>query len=358
MSTDEKYESEDFDATGFDAIADKMKELYPEQEEMHYGTLLPYMLGGKDPLDGIGVYKSEKGMPHWHYVTYGFTELYEKETDDKEISGYGFELTFRLKRGKEQEPPVWPMNLLQNLARYVFSSGNVFGSGHHMSCNGPIALEEDTKLTALGFRTDPELGEMDTPNGHMEFLQAVGITEDEMYAMMCWSGDKFTGLLQKYVPLCVTDLSRDSVMENQEFKAEWEAGVEKDGSSTGFLYLDEVGIEQVEKVYEGGRGILRLGAGHTHTISKMLRARVGKGRNFYLQGKELAIGFNPGEKAGFGMEESDFAAIILNDAALDELCEVLQPHAGKYPLKNLPLILELVPTRIKDNEGNVVKVIE
>lgn len=353
MSIEETYET-----IGFDAIAEKLQELYPNQEERHYGTVIPYALGGKDPLDGISVYKSENGTTHWHYVTFGFTELYEKESEDEEVSGYGFELSFRLKCGEETEPPVWPINLLQNLARYVFSSGNVFGNGHHMSCNGPIALESDTRLTALGFRIDPELGEMDTPNGHMKFLQAVGITEDEMYSMMCWAGDKFTGLMDRYIPLCVTDLLRESIMNNKVFKAEWEAGVMRDGSSTEFLYMDEVSLEQVEVRFNGSRGTMRLGAGHTEIISTMLRARVGKGRNFYLQGNGFAIGFYYDERAGFGMEESDFAVVMLNDAALDELCNALQPHAGKMQLKNLPLVLELVPTYIRDAEGNVIEVIE
>lgn len=52
-------------------------------------------------------------------------------------TGYGFELTFRLKRSAEDNdtPPVWPMNMPQNLARYVFSTGNVFASGHHLNGN-------------------------------------------------------------------------------------------------------------------------------------------------------------------------------------------------------------------------------
>ena len=60
-------------------------------------------------------------------VTYGFSELYDKESDNLEESGYGFELTFRLaKREDEEEPPAWALNLLQNMGRYVFNSGNVF----------------------------------------------------------------------------------------------------------------------------------------------------------------------------------------------------------------------------------------
>jgi suppressor of fused-like protein len=40
------------------------------------------------------------------------------------ISGFGFELTFRLKREPEETaPPTWPATLMQSLAKYVFQSG-------------------------------------------------------------------------------------------------------------------------------------------------------------------------------------------------------------------------------------------
>lgn len=189
---------------GFTCIANHIKSFYPGQEGLYYGTLIPGYLGGNDPLDGVEIWKSDKGCPHWLYVTYGFTDLYPDEDDDDNdpdvddsadgdggdlVSGYGFELTFRLARGSEDEPPVWPVNLLQNLARYVFSSGNTFDSGHYLNANGPIALETDTRLTCLGFLTDPELGRIDTLNGSMVFLEAIGITEDELNGMMCWSGE-------------------------------------------------------------------------------------------------------------------------------------------------------------------------
>lgn len=41
-------------------------------------------------------------------------------------SGFGFELTFRLKReAGETAPPTWPAELMQGLARYVFQSGKI-----------------------------------------------------------------------------------------------------------------------------------------------------------------------------------------------------------------------------------------
>lgn len=337
---------------GVDAISHATQGLYPGQEGFFYGTIIPYALGGNDPLDSVGVWKSERGIPHWHYVTYGFTELYEKENDNQSESGYGFELTFRLNRNGEEQPPAWPVSLLQNLARYVFSSGNVFGPGHHINANGPIALETDTQLTALGFRMDSELGELNTPNGHFTFLQVVGLTEDEMDAMMCWNGEKFLTELEKQVPLCITDLSRASVMGNPDFRTAWQEGMERDGSSTSFLYMDEL-----EARLENRRAALRFGVGHDQTLVRMLRARVGKGRNLFLQSRNQAVLFRPGEQADVHAED-DVIVLILPENTLAELCGVLGPHAGTYALSTIPMTVELIPTTITDRDGKVIRVIE
>ena len=337
---------------GFDAISEKMKQLYPGQDGTYYGTIIPYSLGGGDPLDGVEVWESERGVPHWHYITYGFSELYEKENDTSDVSGYGFELTFRLKRSGEEQPPSWPVSLLQNLGRYIFSSGNVFSSGHYIDCNGPIALETDTLLTALAFRVDPELGEMDTPNGRMAFLQAIGITGNEMEAMMCWNGEKFLAALEEQIPLCITDLARGSQMEVSAFRDICQNGMEQDGSSTGFLYLDEVGVS-----LKDNHARIRLGAGHDRILKNMLRARVGKGKALCLQGKNTLIQFQSGKQALVTLED-ECLALTLPEQALTELCAALQPHAGVYPLASFPLTVELVPTRITDQKGNVLKVIE
>ncbi|GJM68677.1 hypothetical protein HMSSN036_08930 [Paenibacillus macerans] len=172
------------------------------------------MLGGPDPLDGISAYKAEKPVSHWHFVTFGFSELYGKESEDAEYSGYGFELTFRLTRGEdEEEPPAWALNLLQNMGRYVFRSGNVFRAGDYLDANGPICVGDDTKLTALAFTWDPELPEIDTPNGKVEFLQMIGITGDELEAMQAWNTRGMLKACEGHLPGLVTDLSRDSVLE-------------------------------------------------------------------------------------------------------------------------------------------------
>ncbi len=84
-------------APGWDAITAAFERLYPGQTEpVHYAPIISMRLGGSDPLDGISVYD---GGEYWHFVTYGFSELYEKESENKEYSGFGMEFTMKLKKG-------------------------------------------------------------------------------------------------------------------------------------------------------------------------------------------------------------------------------------------------------------------
>ena len=52
----------DLTQAGFDAIAEAMHRLYPDQEGLFYRTIIPYALGGDDPLDGVEIWKSGHGV--------------------------------------------------------------------------------------------------------------------------------------------------------------------------------------------------------------------------------------------------------------------------------------------------------
>ena len=88
---------------GSEAIQAKLAAVCGPQEPKHWGTVMQYSEGGPDPLDGISAYRGEN-PPHWHYVTFGFSELHEKRSKDREVSGWGFELSFRLKRRHFRKP--------------------------------------------------------------------------------------------------------------------------------------------------------------------------------------------------------------------------------------------------------------
>ena len=43
-------------APGWDAIDTRLREVYGDQEPKHWGSVPKFMIGGKDPIDGISVY--------------------------------------------------------------------------------------------------------------------------------------------------------------------------------------------------------------------------------------------------------------------------------------------------------------
>ena len=207
-----KKEFSEDDAVGWLEIDKQFDELYPNQEPKHFAPAISYMLCGEDPLDGISIYESKNQTDHFHFVTYGFSELYYNEEKlDSEFSKWGFELTFRLKPfSGDGETPGWPIALLQNIAKYVFSSGNWFEEFHYMPANGPIRLDTDTDITALLFVNDPEIEKIQTPHGEVSFLQIVGITSAE-YEHIKENPDTVEELvnkLKKDNPLLITDLNR------------------------------------------------------------------------------------------------------------------------------------------------------
>lgn len=208
-----KQFSED-DAVGWLEIDKEFERLYPNQEPKHFAPAISYMLGGEHPLDGVSIYESKKQTDHFHFVTYGFSELYYDENKiEDEFSKWGFELTFKLKPFAEDNGnPSWVIALLQNIAKYVFDSGNWFEEFHYMPANGPIRLDTETDITALVIVADPEIEKKQTPHGELSFLQIVGITSAEYEAIKENPGtvEELVHKLKENNPLLITDLTRKS----------------------------------------------------------------------------------------------------------------------------------------------------
>jgi hypothetical protein len=167
---------------GWDAITARFEQLYPGQTNpQHFAPLLFYQLGGDGPLDGVSIYD---GGDFWHFVTFGFSELYEKEEEsDPEWSGYGFELTAKLKKlpwiDKDELKNF--AGILQSLARYVFSSGNCFAPYEYIWTKQENGFDMGGKSKLTGFATLPdEAGTIETPNGKLEFICVTGLSDKEL----------------------------------------------------------------------------------------------------------------------------------------------------------------------------------
>jgi hypothetical protein len=204
----------DQEAVGWMAIDRQIEEIYGNTEPRHYGSVIKYMIGGPDPLDGVSVYDSRKQIFHRHMVSYGMSELYySPEQAGKRFSKWGFEFTFRLAPFEgDSGDPVWAIQVMNNLARYVCESGKWFEENHFVPANGPIRLDTDTEIVGLVFTRDPELGVISTPHGEVTFLQMVGITQKELERLksnpLTTEVEKLIDELKLDNPLLVTDLHR------------------------------------------------------------------------------------------------------------------------------------------------------
>lgn len=171
------------EAPGWDAIDAALSALYPSVMPVHVAPGLGVAFGSG--VQGISAYAASK---HWHYVTYGLSELWVKETEDPETSGFGYEFTMRVPRSeRDAQPPEWPFTLLEKLAQTV-RQGSDYWTGHRVEVGGPIDGKR-SRLIAIALVLDPELGSINTPNGNVTFLQLVGVTADELAEMRASSTD-------------------------------------------------------------------------------------------------------------------------------------------------------------------------
>lgn len=204
---------EDIQASGWDAIENEAKRIYPNQDNpKHYAALIKFKFGGPDPLDGISVYDAGD---YWHFVTYGLSELYEKESDDKEWSGYGMEFTFKLKKGcyiEEEQEIQCVCGLLQQIAKITFTSGEIFNAYEYLYTGQTEGIDARQISNITGFITIPDtkFSTLDTENGRVEFVEFIGVTNNELLALKNKELD--VKVLYNKLDSDVTDYNRKSVI--------------------------------------------------------------------------------------------------------------------------------------------------
>ena len=88
----------------------------------------------------------------------------------------------------------------------------MWGAYCFIPTNSPLRLNTDTKLVGVAFAPDPVLGGTDTPNGRVEFLQMVGITQHELDWLRkdptTQCVERLINMMREDNPLLVTDLKR------------------------------------------------------------------------------------------------------------------------------------------------------
>ncbi|KAI5707031.1 hypothetical protein M8J76_004862 [Diaphorina citri] len=250
---------------GLQALYETCNKVYPDQgNPLQVTAVVKFWLGGPDPLDYISMYANPGNAdlnvpPHWHYVSFGLSDLHGdgRVHEVSNRSGFGFEMTFRLKREEgETAPPTWPAKLLQTLARYVFQSGNTLCAGDYASWH--YALDNsDSVIRHMLMAEDPQLPATQTPYGLVNFVQIVGVCAEEVKAAQQWSVPGVLNILKSLRGVggdwLVTDMRRNKIMQELDphCQSVIDRGIHLEGSNlsgvstrylkTGPIVLSETG---------------------------------------------------------------------------------------------------------------------
>lgn len=224
--SDEQHES--IEAPGWDAIDRWVGSHFAGpgglQVPHQFTSQTAYELDSPSPLPAITVW-STKAPEGWIYVSYGLSELFDKSSEDPNLSGFGFELTLRIPMAPghngDSQPPLWPLRLLQSLGRHVLSSGDGFDSGHSLDLGAPIVPPnsdgpQNCGLTGLICLPDPLLGKIETVNGSLLFLRLFGVTPAELAILSELELGSLVACIAELSPMAVTDPARGSFTDDPE----------------------------------------------------------------------------------------------------------------------------------------------
>ncbi|PRQ05183.1 Suppressor of fused protein [Enhygromyxa salina] len=222
MTDDE--DNEDIEAPGWDVIDRWVGQHFGGQTPHQFTSHTPYELDTPTPLPAVTVWRTS-APDGWLYVTYGLTELFEKSSDDPDLSGFGFEMTLRVPpvpgQNGNSRPPAWPLRLLQGVGHHVLSTREGFDSGHAIDLGASLVPgdsdgPEGCELSGLICVPDPGLGKIETVHGSVLFLRLFGVTPDELAILGELELGDLVACIAELSPMAVTDPRRGSFGEDPE----------------------------------------------------------------------------------------------------------------------------------------------
>jgi hypothetical protein len=255
---------------------------------------------GRAPIEEIVAHRASGPTPHWHYTTYGLSELGEKTSDDRSLSGFGVEYTVRLV-DDSPEPPVWPMNLLRFIAYRVADTREPFDPRH--SSNLPAGLLDQVSpgVEGLGFIEDADLGTVDTPNGKLTFVNVIPLARDEWWLVGAWDFDKYVDAVRARQGDLLWRVGRPSVLEGER-GVELRARARLDGSSQSVDFEELVWKKNLWR-----RPEIVLDGLSRQVVVKFLRYRLAYGRQAAIVRGDRQATLSPGD---WRMQCSERACVL------------------------------------------------
>uniref|UniRef100_A0A673KYF6 Suppressor of fused homolog n=1 Tax=Sinocyclocheilus rhinocerous TaxID=307959 RepID=A0A673KYF6_9TELE len=126
---------------------------------------------------------------------------------------------------------------MQPLRQIICSATeNTFCSGDHISWHSPLDNSE-SRIQHMLLTEDPQMQPMQTPFGHISFLQIVGVCTEELQAAQQWNGQGILDLLRGVHiaggPWLITDMRRGETIFDIDphLQERVDKGIETDGSN-------------------------------------------------------------------------------------------------------------------------------
>ncbi len=193
----------------YDHFGQVLEGLEPDLAELSHVVDDDDDSGSIEPFEVARVFRNTAEPEHWHYVTFGLSDLYGRTREiDTDFSGLGFELTMRV-AAEDETPPYGPLNALREMARYVYSSKRIFERGQYIDAGGPVA--PGSNLEGFAVTLDTQLGVVKSLSGRVEMLQVFGLTRDELEWVKDNDPETLLRVMARVNPRLVTFINRDSI---------------------------------------------------------------------------------------------------------------------------------------------------
>jgi hypothetical protein len=285
------------------AIDSALEDCYPTQLDHRVG-LQPGPGEEFPPLEEVVAFAVDAPVPHWHYISYGLTELGTKVSEDPSVSGWGFELTMRVAASVQGDPPVWPIQFMRWIAMTIWRDRSPLGAGHSFLLPDGMLEHYRPETEAVGFVVDEALGRRETVNGAMAFLQVVDLYADEYQLVSRWDALQVFEAIRAVAPRHAW-LARDSVVRGPAGQVLL-ARADEQGSSQAVHYASRIACLDV------GIGLDPL---NRHVVANCLEYRVAYGREATIFSDDTKIVLRPGDYSVSRQENEATVWIAPNRAA-------------------------------------------
>jgi hypothetical protein len=130
------------------------------------------------PLEMVKIFRGHHPL-HWHYVTFGLSNLYA----DSDFTGNQIELSFRATANNEDAiPPLWPIGILRSHAAELLSGAKIT-PGSFFDYGAPVFPDYSTLIEGVGFVFDPILNRVQTNDGAIDVIHLICLTRAELEAI-------------------------------------------------------------------------------------------------------------------------------------------------------------------------------